>query len=37
MLSFTINVYAVPFDNPDTVIGDVDPVPVILLGVDVAV
>jgi hypothetical protein len=35
-VAVTVNVYAVPFDNPDTVIGE-DPVPVKELGLDVAV
>jgi hypothetical protein len=35
-VAFTLNVYAVPLDNPETVIGDA-PVPVIVLGVEVAV
>jgi hypothetical protein len=32
----TVKVYAVPFVNPETVIGEVELVPVILPGVDVA-
>ena len=35
--NFTLNVYAVPFDKPLTVIGEVDDVPVIVDGVEVAV
>ncbi len=33
----TVNVYDVPFANPETVIGDVAEDPVIELGVDVAI
>ena len=33
----TVNVYAVPFVNPETVIGDDEPVPVKLPGLDVTV
>jgi hypothetical protein len=36
-VAVTVNVYAVPLDNPDTLIGDVALVPVIPLGLDVAV
>jgi hypothetical protein len=36
VVPFTVNVYAVPFVRPETVIGDV-PVPVKLPGDDVAV
>ena len=32
LLNFTVNVYAVPFDNPVTTIGDPDPVCEIELG-----
>jgi len=35
-VAVTVNVYAVPFDKPETVIGE-DPVPVIELGDEVAV
>ena len=35
-LSVTTNVYAVPLDKPETLIGEPVPVPVIPLGVDVA-
>ena len=37
LLNFTLNVYAVPFDKPLTVIGEVDDVPVMFDGVEVAV
>ena len=37
LLNFTLNVYAVPFDKPLTVIGEVADVPVISDGVEVAV
>jgi hypothetical protein len=37
LVAVTVNVYAVPTVNPDTVIGEPDPVPVIPLGDDVAV
>jgi hypothetical protein len=37
LLAFTVKVYAVPFVSPDTVIGELDPDPVILPGEDVAV
>jgi hypothetical protein len=36
-VAVTVNVYAVPLVRPDTVIGLVDPVPVILPGEDVTV
>lgn len=32
----TVNVYAVPFVRPETVMGDEDPVPVIPPGLEVA-
>ena len=35
--NFTLNVYAVPFDKPLTVIGEVADVPVMSDGVEVAV
>jgi len=34
-LKVTVKVYAVPFDNPETLIGEPEPVPVIPLGLDV--
>jgi len=37
LVAFTVNVYAVPIVNPETVIGEDAPVPVILPGLDVAV
>jgi hypothetical protein len=36
LVALTVNVYAVPIVNPETVIGDA-PVPVMLPGLDVAV
>ena len=36
-VAITVNVYAVPLDNPLTVIGEEAPVPVIPLGLDVTV
>jgi hypothetical protein len=36
-VALTLNVYAVPVDNPDTVIGEEAAVPVMQLGVEVAV
>ena len=33
----TVNVYAVPFDNPVTTMGEPEPLPVMPLGEDVAV
>jgi hypothetical protein len=36
-VAVTVNVYAVPVDKPETVIGDEAPVPVIPLGLDVTV
>jgi hypothetical protein len=37
LFAFTVNVYAVPAVNPETVTGDDEPVPVILPGLDVTV
>ena len=37
LFSFTEKVYDVPADNPETVIGGVDPVPDMLEGEDIAV
>jgi hypothetical protein len=37
LFALTVNVYAVPLVKPVTVIGLLDPLPVILPGVDVAV
>jgi hypothetical protein len=37
LVAVTVNVYAVPIVNPDTVIGEPDPVPIIPPGDDVAV
>jgi hypothetical protein len=36
-VAVTVKVYAVPFVKPDTVIGELDPVPVILPGLEVTV